>query len=101
MVKTVLRSITHPPNPLGDFTKDKKSDTDEEVLIVPRLDSRYRYTTSKTLNISEYYTMLGWIDRNSIGSVDIKIISQGVVSMEVLIGFENSDDALLFRIKFS
>jgi hypothetical protein len=45
--------------------------------------------------------MLGWIDRNSIGSVDIKIISQGVVSMEVLIGFENSDDALLFRIKFS
>jgi len=99
MVKTVLRSIIHRANPLGDFTK--KIDQDDEVLTVTKLvDSRYRYTTLKIVSITEYYPMLEWIDKNTIGSVDVKIISQTAPSMEILIGFENADDALVFKIKF-
>lgn len=47
-----------------------------------------------------YTEMLDWVNKNSKGSVDIKFDSD-VTSRVLYLGFEEIDDALIFKIKYS
>lgn len=47
---------------------------------------------------SSYLDIVYWLDENTNGGVDIKFVTE---SKNMFIGFENSDDALLFKIRFS
>jgi len=48
----------------------------------------------------DYTEMLGWVNKNSKGSVDIKFDSNSLKSL-LYLGFEELDDALVFKIKYS
>ena len=60
---------------------DKKYKT--IVRVAPRLD---------------YMMLVDWLNKNSKGSVDIRFVEGK--GMELIVGFENPDDATFFKIKF-
>lgn len=59
-----------------------------------------RFTDIVSYKYDESYPeILDWVDKNSKGSVDIKI-SEDSESKTILLGFDNMDDSLLFKIRF-
>lgn len=56
-----------------------------------------------------YLEMVDWIDKNSKGTVSIQLLptyeqilqSKYVLKKKVYVGFENTDDAIFFKIKYS
>jgi hypothetical protein len=64
----------------------------------PEFDKLYKTVVTYEIN-ENYYHLLEWLDRNSIGKVDIKLVQ--TKSMIAFIGFEHSDDALIFKIRYS
>ena len=66
---------------------------------IPAFDKKYKtvIVIDYTLKYSE---MMYWLDNNSKGLVDIKI-NHTQNKQAVHIGFENTDDALFFKIRFS
>lgn len=56
----------------------------------------YQYT-------EQYPEILTWLNENTTGDVEIKVSPSGTdndIHLGIFIGFEKSDDALFFRIKF-
>jgi len=47
-----------------------------------------------------YLEMLDWVNKNSNGSVQTKFV-EGADEVVFYFGFEDKDDALLFKIKYS
>lgn len=66
--------------------EEKPNSFDRKYKTVVRVNSR-----------DSYIEMLEWLNLNSIGSVDVKYAS----SDKIDVAFENRDDALIFKIKFS
>lgn len=82
--------------------KPRNSDsTEEQVSVSPTVTFDKKYKTIVKCDYSDGYTeMLYWLDENSDKSVDVKF-ENAYGSESIFVGFENSDDALLFRIRFS
>ena len=60
-----------------------------------------KYKTIIKYNYDPNYTeMLDWVNRNSKGSVDIKFDNDSS-KCALYLGFEEPDDALIFKIKYS
>ena len=77
-------------------TKSDVIDT-EEIKLEDPLQFEPKYKTVIEFTVDESYTeMLYWLHSNSSGSISIK----GRSKSQVCIGFENPDDAIVFRIKF-
>lgn len=65
----------------------------------PVFDKKYKIVLKQDY-VPEYISMLEWVDLNSNKSVDIKF--NNAYGMEsIYIGFEDPDDALFFKIKYS
>lgn len=65
----------------------------------PIFDKRYKIIIKKDYT-SGYLDMLEWINTNSNDSVEVRF--NNIYGQEgIYIGFENSDDALFFKIKYS
>lgn len=66
-----------------------------------QFDKKYR-TIVSVKSSPEYMEMLEWVDANSHGSVDVwfnaPVLSDTIV---IDVAFENLDDALIFKIKYS
>jgi hypothetical protein len=68
----------------------------------PKFDEKYKIIIK--LNYSpefHYLETLDWIDRNSKDSVDVAVVGEGAGPISIYYAFENSDDALIFKIKYS
>lgn len=81
----------------------KKVPVAEIVIQQPVFDSKYKTILEYRYN-ENYSEMVNWIDFHSNGSVDIKYdgdFQSGCYDLKsVFYGFEDPDDALIFRIKF-
>jgi len=84
----------------------KKDQIVEDITIdngyPVEFDSNFKTIVRHDLN--EYFPeIVDWIDKNSSGRVSIKCDTKDKKNrLETLyIGFENSDDALVFKIRFS
>jgi len=72
------------------------------IIPPPKFHKRYKTIVKVDVHKGiEYVSMMEWIDQNSKGSVDVKSISDGYGTLVLYYGFENSDDALVFKIKYS
>jgi len=77
---------------------------------MPAFDDKFKIILRHQYNVVQYLEILDWIETNSIGSVEIKTIYELDLKKQVTIapgvfkifyiGFEDSDDALVFKIKF-
>ncbi len=45
--------------------------------------------------------MLNWVNDNSNGLVDMAVVLEGPGMEAVYVGFENEDDSIFFKIKYS
>jgi hypothetical protein len=69
--------------------------------IRPVFDPKYK-TVIRCECGPMYLEMLEWVNNNSSGSVDAKFeIGFGHGIDVIYLGFENKDDALVFKIKYS
>jgi len=74
---------------------------EEKPKIV--FDNKFR-TVVKCVYSERYPEILDWLHSNTSGAVDIKLdyaLAPDVRPMDIFVGFENVDDALVFKIKFS
>lgn len=72
---------------MDSLTDEKPENTfDRKYKTIVRVNSR-----------DNYLDMLDWIDSNSKGSVDVKYASHDKID----VAFENVNDALIFKIKYS
>ena len=100
---------------LDTFFKKKVSATTEDNtlnFINESFDPKYKIILCKGID-SQYVEMINWVDRNSKNSVDVKVFNakpHGDKWVEtqpsqdnnmVFLGFENEDDAIYFKIKYS
>lgn len=80
----------------------------------PRSYFHKRYKTIVSVHDSEYLAIQDWLSSNSNGSVEIKMFvvtkynnewvqcsPDDIGNIRPFVGFENEDDALFFKIKFS
>jgi len=65
----------------------------------PIFDKKYSIIIKRNYQPG-YIDMLEWVNLNSNNSVDVKF-NNAYGSEAIYIGFENSDDALFFKIKYS
>ena len=87
------------------FRKSAISDPAEtEVNKAPVFDKKYKiiikhaYGSDVDWDIPYDEEMINWLNNNSIGSIDLKFSEN---SRHYYIGFEDPDDALFFKIKYS
>lgn len=93
---------------LNRISLSKTEDTMSPLLIEPQenlpvFDKKYKsivvYSQSE-----KYYEITEWLEKNTAGLVSIKLSDElaffGASNSKMYIAFENSDDALLFKIKF-
>jgi hypothetical protein len=66
--------------------------------LQPEFDKKYKVIVKYKYH-SEYISIMDWLNNNSNGSVDIKIIEGQGYTMYV--GFTDESDALFFKIKYS
>lgn len=69
---------------------------------LPSFDSNFKVIL-RVKYTDNYFEKLFWLNNNSIGKVEIKIlreINSKTEDSEFFFGFENPDDAILFRIKY-
>lgn len=59
-------------------------------------DRKYK-TIVRVNSRDNYLEMVDWVDLNSKGSVEVRYAS----SNKIDVAFENSDDAIIFKIKYS
>lgn len=70
-------------------------------LSTPPLQFDRKYKTVLEIEIgheSSYLDIVYWLDQNTKGQVEIK---HEFGSKTMALGFENSDDALMFKLRFS
>lgn len=65
----------------------------------PVFDKRYKEIVRQSYT-PNYLDMLDWVNRNSNNSVEVKF-NNTYGHEGIYIGFENADDALLFKIRYS
>ena len=74
----------------------------EEVtqpISCPKFDKKYKVVVEYNSGQFEYDDdMITWLDQNSSGSVDIQY---SAICRRHYVAFENTDDALFFKIRFS
>lgn len=74
-----------------------------EPVVKPMFDPKYK-TILEVKCKPDYINMLEWVNRNSSGSVDAKFefgVGTGYGIEKIYLGFEDSGDALIFRIRYS
>lgn len=72
-----------------------------EIHTRPEFDPKYKVVVRCDAGPT-YLEMLEWVNKNSAGSVDVKFdIGFGYGVEAVYLGFEDTDDALIFKIKYS
>lgn len=82
-----------------------------EAKASSMFDRKYK-TVLKFTKTTEYSSMIDWVDKNSTGLVSIRQVSATLkidpstggflqINSTVYVGFENEDDAIFFRIKYS
>lgn len=62
------------------------------------IDPKYKFIVEKSFD-ERYYEMLEWVNKNSKKGVSILLVDKKDTSL--LLAFEDEDDALLFKIKYS
>ncbi|HEY6435658.1 MAG TPA: hypothetical protein VIY47_03645 [Ignavibacteriaceae bacterium] len=72
----------------------------EQPCTTPQFEEKYK-TIITVIDPDNYVDMMNWINSYSKNSVDIKIDTNEIDSFAVTFAFENSDDALVFKIKYS
>lgn len=84
-------------------SRNKNEVIDDPMINMPVFDSKYK-TIIKCRYTEEYLGMLDWVHQHSKGSVDVKVglirFGQGS-KLDAYFGFEDSADAIIFKIKFS
>lgn len=71
--------------------------------IIPVFDEKYK-TIIKCRFRPDYTEMLDWVNKNTIESAEVKFqyrLGYEEHPRYICVGFENKDDALVFRIKYS
>lgn len=63
-------------------------------------DSNYRVVIQVDSSEPNIFSILDFLDSNSIGNIRITMIDREPLPPRYLVAFENEDDALFFRIKF-
>jgi len=72
------------------------------IIPQPKFDKKYKTIIKVNYGPEFHYTeTLDWINRNSRNSVDIAVVGEGAGPVSIYYAFENSDDALVFKIKYS
>jgi hypothetical protein len=66
--------------------------------LMHKFDKKYK-TVVRCKSTPEYMSMLEWVNSNSYGAVDVWFHDAPVIMIDV--AFENIDDALVFKIKYS
>lgn len=63
-------------------------------------DSRYRVVIQVDSQNPSIFSILDFLESNSIGNIRITTVDREPLPPAYLVAFENEDDALFFRIKF-
>ena len=80
---------------------DKKEDVKDSEIIL-NFDKKYKKIIKYPYNETCYIEMINWLHSNSIGAIDIQFVMQEFgIPHSLFIAFENLDDALVFKIKYS
>ena len=66
-------------------------------IVRPEFDKKYQVVVEYQLQ-DEYVSIIDWLNTNSFGSVDIKIVEGRGYAMYV--AFEDPADALIFKIRY-
>lgn len=69
-------------------------------LTRPTFDKKYKVII-ETSNMRDYFGMMDWVNLNSKDSVDVKTTMDNGHDIKFYFAFENTDDALIFKIKYS
>ena len=95
--------------PFKSTQEEHVKEEDESTEVMPMFADRF--TTILQCDYDENsIEMLDWINRNSISGVEVKIYppermyfaqTAKIKKRIIYIGFENTDDALFFKIKYS
>jgi hypothetical protein len=66
---------------------------------IPDFDKKYKIIVR--CDYTDYfYKQVEWVNSNSNKSVDVKIVGPDYAIRDIYFGFEDPDDALVFKIKF-
>lgn len=84
---------------LLNIFRSKKSEENiiEENNDMPLFDKKYKTIITCQYN-NNYMEIVDWLNLNSKGSVDVKILTNSPPKM--CIAFEDDSDALIFKIKY-
>jgi hypothetical protein len=66
----------------------------------PKFDKKYKTIIQLDYD-HDYLDVMDWINIHSKDSVDVEVITSGFDVICVFFAFENEDDALVFKIKYS
>jgi hypothetical protein len=66
------------------------------VSSIGDFDKKYSIVVKCPYSEATFPGILYWLNENCVGAVDIKMIFD-----TLLVGFEDSDDALIFKIRYS
>ncbi len=68
----------------------------------PNFDKKYKTIIRLEYGLNfNYLETIDWVNRHSRDSVDIAVVGEGAGPISIYYAFENSDDALVFKIKYS
>jgi len=67
---------------------------------VVNFDEKFRTIIKFPYQQEMYLELLYWLHDNTSGSADVKVLSNHG-NVIVFVGFENPEDALVFKIRFS
>jgi hypothetical protein len=71
---------------------------EQHCPIAPIFDKRYKAVVRKRFT-PYYFEMLNWANEHSKGQIAVSVCSE--TTGDVYFAFENEDDALVFKIKYS
>ena len=78
------------------FRKSTITDfTETTETVTPIFDKKYSIIIKCKYSV-DHFELISWVNLNTRGAADVKIVPEAVY-----IGFENSDDALFFKVKYS
>ena len=66
----------------------------QPCISFPQFDKKYKIIVDVPY-ADDYFEKIEWVNINSINDVDVKIESE-----KIFFAFSNSDDALIFKIRY-
>lgn len=69
-------------------------------IKIPEFDKKYKIVVRCKYS-DDYLEKVEWVNKNSKDLVKIKVCGNFHVLTDIFFGFENIDDALVFKIKYS